>query len=279
MSIEGLAPTSAQPPPAEAKWTGARIAGYGLMVFWCAAAIGLVWYLIDAFSPRFYDRYALKFLHGFWITIKIVGISLIVGAILSVPVTFARLSKNRILSRLAFGYSYLFRGTPLLAQTYLVYYGLGTFNTELQDLGLWWFFRDATNCIIFIFSLNTAAYQAEILRGSIENVPAAQMEAGRALGLSKFAIYYKIIIPQALITALRPYGNEVILMIKGSAIASLVTVFDLMGETRRAFSRSFDFQTYIWAALLYLSAVEVLRNLVSRLEARLTRHLIRTDEQ
>ena len=266
------------PPPRPKKWTGARIAGLAVMVFWAAAGVGLVWYLIDAFSIKFYERYAWKFLHGFWITIKIVGISLIIGAVLSVPLTFARLSSHKVISKLAFGYSYLFRGTPLLAQTYLVYYGFGAFSEELKSVGLWWFFRDATSCIIFIFSLNTAAYQAEILRGSIENVPNTQTEAGRALGLSTFAIYYKIIIPQALITALRPYGNEIILMIKGSAIASLVTVFDLMGETRRAFSRSFDFQTYIWAALLYLSVVEALRNVWSRLETRLTRHLERESE-
>ena len=129
-----------------------------------------------------------------------------------------------------------------------------------------------------IFTLNTAAYQAEILRGAIENVHKDQTEAGEALGLSKLIIFWKIILPQALITALRPYGNEIILMIKGSAIASLVTVFDLMGETRRAYSRSFDFQTYVWAAILYLSVVESLRRLWDRFEAYLTRHLERDSD-
>ena len=85
----------------------------------------------------------------------------------------------------------------------------------------------------------------------------------------------KIILPQALIVALRPYGNEIILMIKGSAIVAIITVFDLMGETRLAFSRSFDFQTYLWAALIYLRIVETLRHVVEWIERRLTRHLIR----
>ncbi len=217
----------------------------------------------------------MKFIYGLWTTLRIVGISIIIGGILSLPLAFARLSKNKWIAKPAFGFSYLMRGTPLLAQAYLIYYGLGTFYKELDAIGIWWFFSEAEYCILFIFSLNTAAYQAEILRGAIENVPTGQTEGAKALGLPKWLIFWKIILPQALITALRPYGNEIILMIKGSAIASLVTVYDLMGETRRAYSRSFDFQTYIWAAILYLSAVEILRNLWNRIEQRLTRHLKR----
>jgi ABC-type arginine/histidine transport system permease subunit len=97
------------------------------------------------------------------------------------------------------------------------------------------FFRDAWNCALFAFTLNTAAYQAEILRGAIESVTRGQHEGAAALGLTRFQTFRKIILPQAMIVALRPYGNEIILMIKGSAIVAIVTVFDLMGETRRAY--------------------------------------------
>src|SRR5690606_1042496 len=128
--------------------------------------------------------------------------------------------------------------------------------------GLWTFFRDAWYCALFAFSLNTAAYQAEILRGAIESVGRGQWEAAKALGLSRTQTIRKIILPQAFIVALRPYGNEIILMIKGSAIVAIITVYDLMGETRRAYSRTFDFQTYIWAAIIYLAIVEALRNIV-----------------
>ena len=185
------------------------------------------------------------------------------------------MSKNPVSSWLSAAYVYFFRGTPLLTQLFLIYYGLGSFSAELKSLGLWWFFRDAWNCALLAFTLNTAAYQAEILRGAIESVPRGQHEGAAALGLPKKVTFFKVILPQALIVALRPYGNEIILMIKGSAIVAIVTVLDLMGETRLAFSRTFDPQAYLWAALLYLLIVELLRNLWAWLDARLTRHLKR----
>ena len=130
-------------------------------------------------------------------------------------------------------------------------------------------------CAVLAFTLNTAAYQAEILRGAIESIPRGQFEGAASLGLKSIATFRKVIMPQAMIVALRPYGNEIILMIKASAIVSIVTVFDLMGETRRAFSRTFDYQTYIYAAIFYLVIVEFLRNVLVHLENRLTRHLKR----
>lgn len=185
------------------------------------------------------------------------------------------MSKNPILSGFAYAYVYFFRGTPLLAQTFLIYYGLGSFRPQLEMVGLWSFFRDAFNCAIFAFSLNTAAYQAEILRGAIESVPKGQWEGASSLGLHKLQTLRKIILPQALIVALRPYGNEVILMIKGSAIVAIITVYDLMGITRLTYSRTFDFQAYIWAAIFYLIMVEALRHCIEWIERRITRHLHR----
>jgi polar amino acid transport system permease protein len=263
-------------PPAVARpWTGARIAGTIAVGCWILIGIGLIAYLVNAWNPELFNRYAPLYMRGLWVTIRLVFISIILGALLSIPIAYARMSDNRLLGALAYGYVYFFRGTPLLAQTFLVYYGLGSFRPQLETVGLWWFFRDEWYCAIFAFALNTAAYQAEILRGAIESVPRGQWEGAASLGLHKFQTLRKIILPQALIVALRPYGNEIILMIKGSAIVALITVFDLMGETRRAYSRSFDFQTYIWAALIYLTIVEVLRNIVDWIERVITRHLIR----
>ena len=269
--------STALPPPPDVKraWTGARVAGWALMGIWIAAGVSMVLHLVAAYDADFYARYAPRLFSGILVTIELVVVSLILGAAISLPFAFGRMSKNPIIAAASYAYVYFFRGTPLIAQTFLVYYGAGEFRGAFEAVGLWWFFSDPFFCAIFTFSLNTSAYQAEILRGAIQNVPVGQVEAGRAVGMSSYAIYRKIILPQALIVALRPYGNEVILMIKGSAIASIITVFDLMGETRRAFSRTFDFQLYIWAAITYLIIVEAVRRIWDRIEIRLTRHLKR----
>ncbi|MDP2120618.1 MAG: ABC transporter permease [Hoeflea sp.] len=271
---ELIAPQPA-PPVTATQWTPARIAGAALLGLWILAGIALVAWLAGAWDIDKVRTYGPKYLTGLGTTLTLVGISIVLGAVLSVPLAFGRMSSNRVLSGLAYGYVYFFRGTPLIAQLFLVYYGFGTYRNELEALGLWVFFRDAWNCALLAFTLNTAAYQAEILRGAIESVARGQHEGAKALGLTPFQTFHRIILPQAMIVALRPYGNEIILMIKGSAIVAIVTVFDLMGETRRAYSRTFDFQTYIWAAVFYLVIVETLRNIWAKLEQRLTRHLKR----
>ena len=223
--------------------------------------------------PDLLQRYGLKLLDGLLVTVELVSISILLGAILAIPITAARLSKNRVIGAIAFGYVYFFRGTPLLAQLFLIYYGAGQFVGPLKAMGLWWFFRDAFNCALFAFAINTAAYQAEIYRGAIRSVSEGQWEAAQALGIHYFPILFRVILPQAAIVALRPLGNEIILMVKGSAVASIVTVFELMGETKLAFSRSYDLTIYLYAAALYLVVVETIRRLWNRLDARLTRHL------
>ncbi|MEM9206953.1 MAG: ABC transporter permease [Pseudomonadota bacterium] len=263
------------PPPKPQKWTKSKIIGTGALAVWIAIGLGIIIHFVTNFDADFFNRYAPRMLGGLGTTLQIVGLSIVIGAALSIPLTWARMSKNAIAGSIAYCYVYFFRGTPLLAQVFLIYYGAGQFRPFFESIGLWWFFRDAVNCAVFAFALNTAAYQAEIYKGAIQALPKGQWEGAHALGLPKTVAFFKVILPQALITALRPLGNEVILMIKGSAIASVITVFDLMGETRLAFSRSFDFQVYIWAALMYLAIVEVLRRIWDWLEIRLTRHLVR----
>lgn len=255
--------------------TSSRVAGIVILAIWGLLALAMVWLIISGWDNAKFERYGPRYLSGLWTTISLVGISVALGAVLSLPIAFARMSSNRILGAIAYSYVYVFRGTPLLAQLFLIYYGLGSFRAELEAVGLWWFFREAWYCGLLSLTLNTAAYQAEILRGAIESVPRGQHEGAAALGISKAVALRKIILPQALIVALRPYGNEIILLIKGSAVVAIVTVYDLMGETRYAFSRTFDYQTYLWAAIFYLAIVETLRQVWNVLETRLTRHLKR----
>jgi polar amino acid transport system permease protein len=270
-----LIPPRPAPKTADRPLTVARIAGMIVLALWLALGVALVGMIITGWDQQKLLRYGPRYLSGLWTTISLVGLSVILGAVLSIPIAFARMSKNRILNAVAYAYVYVFRGTPLLAQLFLVYYGLGSFRPQLEAAGLWWFFREAWYCGLFSLTLNTAAYQAEILRGAIESVPRGQHEGAAALGLPKWVAFRKIVLPQALIVALRPYGNEIILLTKGSAVVAIVTVYDLMGETRYAFSRTFDYQAYLWAAIFYLSIVEMLRHVWAALERRLTRHLRR----
>jgi polar amino acid transport system permease protein len=273
--INELIPPRPAPAVLDRKLTTAKVVGLAVLVVWAILAMGLLSMVIEGWDPAKFERYGPRYLNGLWTTISLVGISIVLGAILSLPIAFARMSKNRVLNAIAYAYVYIFRSTPLLAQLFLIYYGLGSFRPQLEAVGLWWFFREAWYCGLFSLTINTAAYQAEILRGAIESVPRGQHEGAAALGLSKRITFLKVILPQALIVALRPYGNEIILMIKGSAVVAIVTVYDLMGETRYAFSRTFDYQTYLWAAIFYLSMVEALRHLWAFIERRLTRHLVR----
>jgi polar amino acid transport system permease protein len=226
-------------------------------------------------NTELFLKYAPRLLDGLVVTIELVTISVVLGMLLALPIALARLSQNRILRGASFAYVYFFRGTPLLAQLFLIYYGAGQFVGPLKTIGLWWFFRDAFNCAVLAFALNTAAYEAEIFRGAIRSVARGQWEAGAALGLRKVVLWWKVILPQAAMVALRPIGNDIILLIKASAVASIVTVLDLMGETRLAFSRTYDLSFYLYAAVLYLVLVETMRRLWNLLEARLTRHLRR----
>ncbi|AFR26378.1 ABC transporter permease [Bartonella quintana] len=225
------------------------------------------------FNPALLNRYGLKFISGFLITFELVFIACSLGFVLGMLITFARLLNNKFLRYFANTYVYFFRGSPLLAQLFLFYYGLGSMGSFWQKIGLWWFFQNAWYCCIFIFALNSAAYQSEIFKGSFLSVTARQREASKALGLSSSTTFFRIIFPQAMVLALRPLGNEFILMIKSSAIASLVTIYDLMGIAKLTYSRTFDFQVYVWAALIYLFIVELIHRFIVVIERHLTRYL------
>jgi polar amino acid transport system permease protein len=275
MNAAGRAAIELPPPLPPRGWPRERVVGYALVGLWLLAGIGLLAYLVAVWNIEWFQKYIPTYIAGLKVTLGLVVISTVLGAILSLPVAYARMSENTVLSALAYGYVYFFRGTPLLAQTFLIYYGVGSFRPQLEAVGLWSFFREAWYCAILAFTLNTAAYQAEILRGAIRSVPRGQWEGAASLGLHKLQTLRKVVLPQALIVALRPYGNEIILMIKGSAVVALITVADLMGETRLAYSRSFDFQSYIWAAMIYLALVEAMRHATEWIERRITIHLKR----
>ena len=228
------------------------------------------------FNGDLLSEYGWRLWAGFRITLIVVSVSCGLGFVLAYPICRARMSRNLFISNLALAYVTFFRGTPLLCQLYLVYYGAGEIRPLLTTLDLWVFFREAFFCCIFAFTLNTAAYQAEIMRGAIQSVPKGQLEAARALGLSPYRVARHVVWPQAFLVALRPLGNELVSIIKASALAAVVTLLDLMGQTRFVFARTFDFSIYLYAALIYLALTETIRRVWNAIERAFSRHLIDT---
>jgi polar amino acid transport system permease protein len=219
-------------------------------------------------------NYGCRMFGGLALTLQLVAVSIVLGALLGIGLALTRLFGGTIAAGAANAFMTFFRGTPLICQLFLVYYGAGQFRTSLEAVNLWWFFREPFYCALFSFTINTAAYQAEVFRGAIQSIGRGQFEGALALGLHRWATLRHVILPQAMIVALRPLGNELIVMIKSSSVASLVTLFDLMGATRLAFSRSFDLSIYLYAAILYLAMVEIIRRLWDLMEKRLTRHVV-----
>jgi polar amino acid transport system permease protein len=238
-----------------------------------------MWQLLQTYGDFIFDydllaQYGYRLLLGLWMTVQVVVISCSVGFVLAYPICLARRSKNIIISNLALAYITFFRGTPLLCQLYLLYYGAGEVRPFLQSIDMWWFFREAFYCCIVAFTMNTSAYQAEIMRGALASVPKGQIEAATALGLSRYRVARHVIWPQAVLVALRPLSNELIGIIKASALAAIVTLLDLMGQTRFIFARTFDFSVYLYCAVIYLMMTEAIRRVVLRIERRLSRHKV-----
>ena len=195
------------------------------------------------------------FLTGIWYTVSLVALALIIGGAISLPLAVIRARKTPIANQLVFAYVYVFRGTPLLVQLYLIYYGVGQFEAVRESF-LWPFLRDAWWCTLLAFVLNTAAYTTEIFRGAIEAVPFGEVEAAKACGMSKNQQTTRILLPNALRRALPMYSNEVIFMLHGSVVASTVTIVDILGAGRTINGKYYlAYEGFIAAAILFMILV------------------------
>jgi His/Glu/Gln/Arg/opine family amino acid ABC transporter permease subunit len=216
-----------------------------------------------------------QLLLGALLSIQLVVVSGIMGLVIAVPTALARVSPNPLISGLPYAYIFFFRGTPLLVQLFLVYYGLGQFEA-VRNSFLWPILREPYWCAVITMGLHTGAYIAEILRGAIQAVPAGEVEAARALGLPRFAAYRRIILPRAARIGLPAYGNEVILMLKASALASTVTLLELTGMARTIIAKTYTpVEIFAAAGAIYLVLSFVLVHLFRLLEKRWNRHLVR----
>ncbi|CAK6713343.1 histidine/lysine/arginine/ornithine transporter subunit; membrane component of ABC superfamily [Vibrio harveyi] len=189
------------------------------------------------------------YLDGLWTTVWLFSLALVIGLAVSIPLAIARNSANYALSLPSWAFIYFFRGTPLLVQLYLIYYGMDQFF-PVKDT-LW---ENAWFCALVAFVLNTSAYTAEIIRGAINGLPKGEVEAAKAYGMSTFMTYRRIILPSALRRALPAYSNEVIFMLHGSAVAGIITIMDLTGAARLVNSRYYaPFESFLTAGLFYMA--------------------------
>lgn len=195
--------------------------------------------------------------YGAVVTIELVAISGVLGLALAVPLALARVARPLWLRAGPFAYIFFFRGTPLLIQIFLVYYGASQFEAVRESF-LWPILREAYWCAIIAFTMNTAAYTAEILRGAIQAVPEGEVEAAKAIGMGRWMRLRRVVLPRAFRIALPAYSNEVILMLKGSALASTITLLDLTGVARTLIAKTYmPIELFLAAGLFYLAITGV----------------------
>ena len=209
-----------------------------------------------------------KLLGAAVITLKLLSVSLIIGLFIGLLFAILRLNKNIFINKFAYGYSYLFRGTPLLVQIFIIYFGLGQIE-YLRTTFLWTILKEPYWCAIIAFALNTGAYTSEILRSAFQTIKPGIIEAGKSLGISNKIIFYKIQIPIAIRQSLPAYGNEIILMMKGTSLASTVTLMDLTGVAKYIISTTFrPVEVFIVAGGIYLFMTFIIHNVIKFLEKK-----------
>lgn len=223
-----------------------------------------------AFDLSFLADTLLSLLNGIPLALQLAALSIIIGGTLAFGLALMRVSGRWWLDCTAQLYIFIFRGTPLLVQIYIIYYGLSQFET-LRHGFAWPFLREAYWCAVIALALNTAAYSAEIIRGGLISVPAGQVEAARACGMSNTMLFRRIMLPLALRQMLPAYSNEVILMTKSTALASTITLMEITGIAAKLISASYrPVEVFICAGAIYLAINFILARLFAGLEYLVT---------
>lgn len=208
------------------------------------------------------------YLGGVLLTLKLLAIALFFGLLVAVPLALMRTSRSPLINGPAWLYTYVIRGTPMLVQLFLVYYGLAQFEVVRESV-LWPYLSNATFCACLAFAINTSAYSAEILAGSLKATPHGEIEAAKAMGMSRVKLYRRILLPSALRRALPQYSNEVIMMLHTTSLASIVTLIDITGAARTVSSQYYlPFEAFITAGLFYLCLTFILVRLFKLAERR-----------
>ena len=202
------------------------------------------------------------------LTIELTLLSLFFGIFVGVFFAVLRTSNSKVLYYISYYYSYIFRGTPLLVQIFIIYFGLAQIEW-IRESFLWVFLKEPYSCAILAFTLNTGAYSSEIFRSAFETINKGIVEAAQGLGLNKINTFFKIKLPIAIRQSLPAYGNEMVLMLKGTSLASTVTLLDLTGVAKHIISTTFrPVEVFIVAGSIYLLMTFVIHNLIKYLEKK-----------
>jgi octopine/nopaline transport system permease protein len=214
----------------------------------------------------------LALLNGVPLTLELAIASVSAGAGLALGLALMRLSGLRVLDWSSRAYVFVFRGSPLLVQMFLIYYGLGQFQ-EVRESVLWPLLRQPFWCALLALTLNTAAYGAEIIRGGLQSVPQGQIDAAKACGMSRLQLFRRIVFPIAVRQALPAYGNELIAMVKATALASIITMMEITGIAYKLISQTYrGVEILICAGLIYLAINFFLIRIITLIEYKLFAH-------
>jgi len=184
----------------------------------------MVWDWIPTYAPRLME--------GIWVTIQLLSISLFFGMLLAIPIGLVQVTGPKPLAMIARGFCTLIRGTPLLIQLWLLYYGLGSIFPafpEIRQSFLWPILREAFPYAIFAFTLSVAAYEGEVMRGAFQSVPRGELEAARSMGMSRFKILRRIWLPRALQNVFPTLAGEFVLTLKSTPLAATITIYEVFG--------------------------------------------------
>lgn len=222
---------------------------------------------------QFYSEAFFQMMSGVPLTLQLAASSIVFGAILALLFAMMRLSGVAVLDWIARLYVFVFRGTPLLVQIFIIYYGLSQFPVIRYSF-LWPVLREPYWCAVIALTLNNAAYASEIIRGGLLSVPSGQIEAAKACGMSRFTCFRRVVMPLAIRQALPGYGNEMISMVKATSLASIITLMEVTGIAAKLIAESYRaIEVFVIAGAIYLAINFVLTRVLMFAEYKLTPYL------
>ena len=214
-----------------------------------------------------------KMLAGFWMTFELWFLSAVLGLALAIILLLMRISGRWYFYAPAMAYIYIFRGTPILVQIFIIYHGFPQLEFIRESI-FWPILREPFGCAILALTLNTGAYVSEILRGGVLGVDRGLKEAGAALGLSSTHRFIYITSPIAIRLALPAYSNDIISLMKSTALASTITLLDMMGIARTIVAETYaPYEIFLSLTVIYLILTWIIQKSIGLIEKRMSRHV------